>query len=71
MANGTLSVVFLFCFGFGINRDVDDKEMRKVEEARQAYDAALNAAKEKQDEESLAAAVSARLHLQSFLFKSE
>nr|KJB38719.1 hypothetical protein B456_006G268700 [Gossypium raimondii] len=51
--------------------DVDDKEMPKMEEARQAYVAALDAAKEKQDEESLAAAASARLHLQSFLFKSE
>ncbi|KAG8484718.1 hypothetical protein CXB51_023898 [Gossypium anomalum] len=36
--------------------DVDDKEMPKMEEARQAYVAALDAAKEKQDEESLAAA---------------
>ncbi|KAB2014984.1 hypothetical protein ES319_D09G266000v1 [Gossypium barbadense] len=51
--------------------DVDDKEIPEMEEARQAYVAALDAAKEKQDEESLAAAASARLHLQSFLFKSE
>ncbi|MFQ6632677.1 hypothetical protein Gotur_008708 [Gossypium turneri] len=36
--------------------DADDKEMPKMEEARQAYVAALDAAKEKQDEESLAAA---------------
>ncbi|GMI72202.1 movement protein binding protein 2C [Hibiscus trionum] len=50
---------------------VDDKEMPKVEEARLAYIAALDAAKEKQDEESLAAAASARLYLQSVLFKSE
>ncbi|KAH1089089.1 hypothetical protein J1N35_016346 [Gossypium stocksii] len=51
--------------------NVDDKEILKMEEARQAYVAALDAAKEKQDEESLAAAASARLHLQSFLFKSD
>ncbi|KAL4282655.1 hypothetical protein GQ457_16G031410 [Hibiscus cannabinus] len=50
--------------------DVDDKEMPKVEEVRLAYIAALDAAKEKQDEESLAAAASARLYLQSVLFKS-
>ena len=42
-----------------------------MEEARQVYVAALAAAKEKQDEESLAAAASARLYLQSFLFRSE
>lgn len=51
--------------------DVDEKEMQKMEEARQAYVAAVATAKEKQDEESLAAAASARLHLQSFLFSSE
>ncbi|XP_022736545.1 protein MICROTUBULE BINDING PROTEIN 2C-like [Durio zibethinus] len=51
--------------------DLDDKEMQNMEEVRQAYVAALATAKEKQDEESLAAAASARLHLQSFLFKSE
>ncbi|GMJ14022.1 movement protein binding protein 2C [Hibiscus trionum] len=51
--------------------DVDDKEMPQMEEARRAYIAALDAAKEKQDEESLAAAASARLYLQSVLFKSE
>ncbi|XWS51265.1 hypothetical protein CRYUN_Cryun12cG0161900 [Craigia yunnanensis] len=51
--------------------DVDDKEMQKMEEARQAYVAAFAATKEKQDEESLAAAASARLYLQSLLFRSE
>lgn len=51
--------------------DADDNEIQKMEEARQAYVAALAAAKEKQDEESLAAAASARLYLQSFLFRSE
>ncbi|XVF49903.1 hypothetical protein PTKIN_Ptkin04bG0053300 [Pterospermum kingtungense] len=51
--------------------DVDEKEMQKMEEARQAYVAAVATAEEKQDEESLAAAASARLYLQSFLFRSE
>ncbi|GMI95223.1 movement protein binding protein 2C [Hibiscus trionum] len=51
--------------------DGDDKEMLKMEEARQAYLVALAATKEKQDEESFAAAASARLYLQSFLFRSE
>lgn len=44
--------------------------MQKMEEATQAYLAALAIAKETQDEESLAAAARARLHLQSFVFKS-
>ncbi|KAK8499848.1 hypothetical protein V6N13_060910 [Hibiscus sabdariffa] len=51
--------------------DVDDKEMPQMEEARRAYVAALDVAKEKQDEESLAAAARARLYLQSVLFKPE
>ncbi|KAK8478304.1 hypothetical protein V6N11_060230 [Hibiscus sabdariffa] len=51
--------------------DGDDREMLKMEEARQAYLVALAATKEKQDEESFAAAASARLYLQSFLFRSE
>ncbi|XP_052489048.1 protein MICROTUBULE BINDING PROTEIN 2C isoform X2 [Gossypium raimondii] len=51
--------------------DVNDEELQKMEEARQAYVAAVAATKEKQDEESLAAAASARLYLQSFLFRSE
>ncbi|XP_021286045.1 uncharacterized protein LOC110417821 isoform X1 [Herrania umbratica] len=54
-----------------IQDDADDNEIQKMEEARQAYVTALAAAKEKQDEESLAAAASARLYLQSFLFRSE
>lgn len=41
-----------------------------MEGARKAYIAAVAAAKEKQDEESIAAAAEARLHLQSFAFKS-
>ncbi|KAE8686199.1 suppressor protein SRP40-like [Hibiscus syriacus] len=51
--------------------DLDDKEMLKMEEAKQAYLVALAATKEKQDEESMTAAASARLCLQSFLFRSE
>ena len=40
-----------------------------MEDARKAYIAAIAAAKEKQDEESIAAAANARLHLQSLVFK--
>ena len=40
-----------------------------MEEAGKAYIATVAAAKEKQDEDSIATAVNARLHLQSFLFK--
>ncbi|KGN64081.1 protein MICROTUBULE BINDING PROTEIN 2C isoform X2 [Cucumis sativus] len=50
--------------------DLDDVEMKKMEEARQAYVAAVAAAKAKQDEESIAAAATARLHLQSFVFRT-
>ena len=49
---------------------MDDKEMQKMEEARKAYIAAVATAKEKQDEESIAAAASARQHLQSFALRS-
>ncbi|XP_057952387.1 protein MICROTUBULE BINDING PROTEIN 2C isoform X2 [Malania oleifera] len=51
--------------------DLDELEMQKMEEAREAYVAAVAAAKDKQDEESITAAASARLHLQSFLFRTE
>lgn len=47
--------------------DVDELELSKMEEAREAYMAAIAAAKEKQDEESIAMAAHARLHLQSFV----
>ncbi|GAB2223841.1 hypothetical protein Drorol1_Dr00004584 [Drosera rotundifolia] len=47
---------------------MDEIEMQKIEEARQAYVAALAVAKEMCDEESLAAATSLRLHLQSLIF---
>ncbi|KAF8399665.1 hypothetical protein HHK36_015536 [Tetracentron sinense] len=50
--------------------DLDEMEMQKMEEARDAYIAAVSAAKEIQDEESLAIAVDARLHLQSFIFRT-
>jgi len=51
--------------------DIEETEMQKMEEAMKAYLAALAVAKEKQDEESLVAAARARLHLQSFVFKSD
>lgn len=53
-----------------VQDDLDDREMQKMEEAREAYIAAVASAKEKQDEKSIAAAASARLHLQSFVFRS-
>ncbi|KAK4775226.1 hypothetical protein SAY86_010161 [Trapa natans] len=48
--------------------DLDMSEMHRMEEARLAYIAAVATAKERQDEESIAAAAKARLHLQSFAF---
>lgn len=50
--------------------NLDDIEAQKMEEARQAYIAAVAAAKENQDEESIALAANLRLHLQSFVFKN-
>lgn len=50
--------------------DMDEEEMERMEEAREAYIAAVSAAKEKQDEESIAVAERARLHLQSFVFRT-
>ncbi|KAJ1428114.1 hypothetical protein SESBI_09113 [Sesbania bispinosa] len=50
--------------------DLDNMEMQKMEEASKTYIAAVAVAKEKQDEESIATAANARLHLQSILFKS-
>lgn len=50
--------------------DLDNLEMQKMEEATKAYKAAVRAAKEKQNEDSIATAASARLHLQSMLFKT-
>lgn len=51
--------------------DINDMEMQKMEKARQAYVTAVATAKERQDEESLAAAASARSYLQSLVFRSE
>ncbi|KAL2935371.1 Protein MICROTUBULE BINDING PROTEIN 2C [Bienertia sinuspersici] len=50
--------------------DMNENEMRSMEEAREAYVAAVAMAKENQDEESLLAAARARLHLQSFVFRT-
>ncbi|CAL0330574.1 unnamed protein product [Lupinus luteus] len=50
--------------------DLDEMDLQKMEEARKTYIAAVAVAKERRDEESIAAASSARLHLQSFIFKS-
>ncbi|KAL2338241.1 hypothetical protein Fmac_012687 [Flemingia macrophylla] len=51
--------------------DLDEMELQKMEEARKAYVAAVAVTKEKRDEESIAAAANARLHLQSLVFKSK
>ncbi|WJX90118.1 hypothetical protein P8452_72049 [Trifolium repens] len=51
--------------------DMDEMECQKIEEARKAYIAAVAVCNEKQDEESIAAAANARLHLRSLLFKSK
>ncbi|KAF8408245.1 hypothetical protein HHK36_007393 [Tetracentron sinense] len=50
--------------------DLDEMEMQKMEEAREAYVAAIAAVKKMQDEASLAIAANARLHLQSFVFRT-
>lgn len=44
--------------------------MQEMEEAREAYIAAVATAREKQDEDSIAAAASARIYLQSFVFRA-
>uniref|UniRef100_A0A7N2MQT0 Uncharacterized protein n=1 Tax=Quercus lobata TaxID=97700 RepID=A0A7N2MQT0_QUELO len=51
--------------------NLDEMEIQRMEEARQAYIAAVAAAKEKQDEESITAAANARLFLQSLVISSE
>ncbi|KAG7549941.1 hypothetical protein ISN45_Aa06g007810 [Arabidopsis thaliana x Arabidopsis arenosa] len=48
--------------------DVDETDLRKIEEARLAYVAAVTTAKEREDEESLAMAAQARAYLQSLAF---
>lgn len=50
---------------------MNDNEVESMEEAREAYVAAVAMAKEKQDEESLFAAARARLLLQSFVFRTK
>lgn len=52
------------------HEDLDEMDMLKIEDAREAYIAAVAAAKEKQDEESIALAAHARLHLQSFVTRT-
>ncbi|XP_071703531.1 protein MICROTUBULE BINDING PROTEIN 2C-like [Rutidosis leptorrhynchoides] len=47
--------------------DMDELDLSKMGEAREAYMAAVAVAKEKQDEESIALAANARLHLQSLV----
>ncbi|CAJ1944244.1 unnamed protein product [Sphenostylis stenocarpa] len=51
--------------------DLEEMDLQKMEEARKAYMAAVAITKDKQDEESIAAAANARLHLQSLVFKSK
>ncbi|XP_011086910.1 uncharacterized protein LOC105168503 isoform X2 [Sesamum indicum] len=52
------------------NDDFDyEMDMQKLEAAREAYIAAVLAAKEKQDDQSIAAAAGARFHLQSLVLK--
>ncbi|KAL0421663.1 UNVERIFIED_CONTAM: protein MICROTUBULE BINDING PROTEIN 2C [Sesamum latifolium] len=46
-----------------------EMDMQKLEAAREAYIAAVLAAKEKQDDQSIAAAAGARFHLQSLVLK--
>ncbi|KAG8388790.1 hypothetical protein BUALT_Bualt02G0161800 [Buddleja alternifolia] len=52
------------------NHELDyEMDMQKLEAAQEAYMAAVASAKEKQDEESIATAATARFHLQSILLK--
>ncbi|KAI3463835.1 hypothetical protein Pfo_020498 [Paulownia fortunei] len=52
------------------NHELDyEMDMQKLEAAREAYIAAVAAAKEKQDEGSISAAATARFHLQSIVLK--
>lgn len=66
--------LILECWPFQVNveqDDLDEMDLQEMEEARKAYMAAVGITKERQDEESIAAAANARLHLQSFVFKSK
>ncbi|XP_074317117.1 protein MICROTUBULE BINDING PROTEIN 2C-like [Silene latifolia] len=51
--------------------ELDENEIQNMEEAREAYLAAVELAKEKQDEESLLTASRARFYLQSFVFRTK
>ncbi|XP_047333294.1 protein MICROTUBULE BINDING PROTEIN 2C-like [Impatiens glandulifera] len=51
-------------------QDFDDVETREMELAHKTYVTAVAVVKEKRDKESIAAAERARLHLQSFVFRS-
>ncbi|KAK1273572.1 hypothetical protein QJS04_geneDACA016521 [Acorus gramineus] len=50
--------------------DISESEMQEIEEARRSYVEALAVAKEKEDEESLAGAIEARLRLLSLIFRT-
>ncbi|KAK1295781.1 hypothetical protein QJS10_CPB15g01044 [Acorus calamus] len=50
--------------------DISESEMQEIEEARRSYVEALTVAKEKEDEESLAGAIEARLRLLSLVFRT-
>lgn len=64
-----LEVTSNYCNYIKNQDDVDETELRKMEDARQAYVAAVTTAKEREDEESLAMAAKARAYLQSLAFK--
>ncbi|KZV21708.1 hypothetical protein F511_02866 [Dorcoceras hygrometricum] len=51
------------------SESLTEREMQELEAAREAYIAAVTEAKEKQDDESIAAAVKARFRLQSVVLK--
>lgn len=51
--------------------DLNEIEMQEMEAAREAYVAAVTAAKVEQDEGSFAAVTSARLRLQSLVIKQK
>lgn len=53
-----------------IDDDIDKLDLQKMEEARKVYVAAVLAVKEYQNEDSLAAAASARFYLQSFVLSA-
>lgn len=60
----------IYCsFPHNGQESLTEVEMQKLEAAREAYIAAVAEAKEKQDDESIAAAVKARFHLQSVVLK--